>query len=340
MGQHFLQSAAARTLSTKRIIRMSDDEAYAAFKAIRFYATEGQPVCVWCGCAAVYEIKTRRKFKCQACERQFSVTSGTTFADRKLPLRDILHAIALYTNGAKGFAALHLGRELEVQLKTAFVFLHKIRECLGEVQQAQKLVGKVEIDGAYYGGYQKPANRVEDRIDFRKAENQNGKRQVIVIMRERGGRSLPYVGKAEGDALDTIIEKVHPDATVFHDELPAYKLLRDLFTTKPINHSECYSKPGEGIHINGAESSHIRTRRAEIGIHHHIAGPHLLQYANEMSWREDRRRISNGEQFLLICATVIPHEPSKTWRGYWQRGRWYERKKRREAVARSIANDL
>jgi transposase-like protein len=320
---------------------MSDDEAVAAFQAIRFHATEGQPVCVWCECAAAYPIRTRPGvFKCKACLRFFSLTSRTIFADRKLPYRDILHAIALYTNGAKGFAALHLGRELEVQLKTAFVLLHKIRECLGEVQQGQILEGKVEIDGAYYGGYQKPANRVQDRVDFRREENQKGNRQVVVIMRERGGRSVPFVGKAEGDALDTIIEKVHPDATVFHDELPAYKLLRDLFTTRPINHSQRYSIPEEGIHINGAESSHIRTRRAEIGIHHHIAGPHLLQYANEMSWREDRRRISNGEQFLLICATVVPHKPSKTWRGYWQRGKWYERKRRRDAVARSMANGL
>jgi len=35
-----------------------------------------------------------------------------------------------------------------------------------------------------------------------------------------------------------------------------------------------------------------RIRRAEIGIHHHIAGPYLAAYAAEMGWREDRRRIS------------------------------------------------
>jgi hypothetical protein len=27
-------------------------------------------------------------------------------------------------------------------------------------------------------------------------------------------------------------------------------------------------------------------RRAEIGIHHHIAGAYLLRYAQESSWRE------------------------------------------------------
>jgi hypothetical protein len=27
-----------------------------------------------------------------------------------------------------------------------------------------------------------------------------------------------------------------------------------------------------------------RLRRAEIGTHHHVAGPYLHQYANEMAW--------------------------------------------------------
>src|SRR6202022_4907022 len=46
--------------------------------------------------------------------------------------------------------------------------------------------------GGYFGGYVKPANLKEDRIDRRFARNQNGKRKVVVIVRERGGiRSRP-----------------------------------------------------------------------------------------------------------------------------------------------------
>ena len=39
-----------------------------------------------------------------------------------------------------------------------------------------------------------------------------------------------------------------------------------------------------------------RVRRAEIGHHHHIAGGYLLRYAQEASWREGNRRMSNGDQ--------------------------------------------
>ena len=40
--QHFLLSAAARTLSLRSIYRMSDDEAFEAFKAIRFSENGGE----------------------------------------------------------------------------------------------------------------------------------------------------------------------------------------------------------------------------------------------------------------------------------------------------------
>jgi hypothetical protein len=49
---------------------------------------------------------------------------------------------------------------------------------------------------------------------------------------------------------------------------------------------------------NAAESFFSRIRRAEIGVHHKLAGNYLGAYAAEMAWREDNRRRSNGAQFL------------------------------------------
>jgi hypothetical protein len=68
-----------------------------------------------------------------------------------------------------------------------------------------------------------------------------------------------------------------------------------------------------------AESFFSRLRRAEIGTHHHIAGPYLNAYADEMAWREDKRRVSNGEQYLIVANAALAHPVSKTWAGYWQR---------------------
>lgn len=68
-----------------------------------------------------------------------------------------------------------------------------------------------------------------------------------------------------------------------------------------------------------AESFFSRIRRAEIGVHHRIAGPYLASYAMEMAWREDNRRVSNGEQFLLATGAALAHPVSRQWKGYWQR---------------------
>ena len=53
------------------------------------------------------------------------------------------------------------------------------------------------MDGGYFGGYIKPANFRENRRDRRLGRNQNGKRKVVVIVRERNGNSVPAVFKSE-----------------------------------------------------------------------------------------------------------------------------------------------
>src|SRR5919205_4582719 len=106
VAQHFLLTAAARTISIVQVARMGEEEAFALFRAMRWHATGGDPVCPACGCLACYEYRTRRLFKCKACGKQFSVISGTISHGRKLPFRDYLMAIALFVNGVKGKSAL------------------------------------------------------------------------------------------------------------------------------------------------------------------------------------------------------------------------------------------
>jgi hypothetical protein len=67
---------------------------------------------------------------CKGCQRQFSVTSGTLFAWRKLPIAVYLAAIVLFVNAVKGISALQLGRDLDISYKAAFVLAHKLREAM------------------------------------------------------------------------------------------------------------------------------------------------------------------------------------------------------------------
>jgi transposase-like protein len=315
MAQHFLLSAKARSLSLGAIMRLGDDEAHARFQAIRWADNGGEPFCPRCECTAIYTYAARRIWKCKACNHQFSVTSGTIFSSRKLPIRDYLAAIAIFVNAVKGISALQLGRDLDVQYKTAFVLAHKLREAIGARQSEGELSGVVEVDGCYVGGPVRPANEAADRTD-RRAEHPAG-RQSVVIARQRGGRTLPVVVAKESDAVQFIRQHVAPGTVVHADEAPGWDRLHAYYETMRINHSVAYSL--DGACTNWAESFFSRMRRAELGQHHHISGKYLISYAREMAWKEDNRRVDNGAQHQAVIGAALAHPVSRTWCGYWQR---------------------
>jgi ribosomal protein L37AE/L43A/transposase-like protein len=319
VAQHFLLSSAAKTLSLSAVARMTDDEARATFQNLRWADTAGEPYCPKCGCLKAYKVASRTVWKCGACKHQFSVTSGTIFADRKRPLRDYLLAIAIFANGAKGHSALQLSRDLCCTYKSAFVLAHKLREAIEANQQATEfaLETEKEIDGAYFGGGQKQTNEVANRVDRRLAEEQTGKRQVVVVIRERYGRTLPFVFGKESDAVATIRAKIPMGSTIHADEARGWDALHAHYDMHRINHSVAYSK--DDACTNQAESYFARVRRSEVGIHHRIAGPYLNAYASEMAWREDNRRVSNGEQFKTIAGLAAHFPVSAKWSRYWQR---------------------
>jgi transposase-like protein len=317
MTQHFLLSPAAKTLSLTKVLRMTDRQAETAFRAIRWSDTNGEPVCPRCSGTDHYNLKSRPVWKCKACQKQFSLTSGTIFHSRKLNLRDILGAVAIFTNGAKGYSALQLSRDLGCDYKSCFVLLHKLRESIALARKEGALKGDVEIDGAYFGGYVKPANKVENRKDLRKKANQSGKRQSVIVMRERAGRTITAVTEREADGTAIARSSIEDGSTVHADEASHWDQLAANFPIKRINHQHAYSDGGACT--NQAESFFSRMRRSEAGIHHHIAGKHLSAYAAELAWREDARRISNGSQFTMLVSAAAIAPKSEAWCGYWKR---------------------
>jgi len=317
MAQHFLLSAKARTLSLKAIYQGGEDNAYETFCAIRWQETDGDPVCPRCGSLDAYAIPSRRKHQCKGCGYQYSVTSGTIFASRKMSFTDLCAAICIFVNAVKGLSALQLSRDLDCQYKTAFVLAHKLREALAAEIADDMVDDEVEIDGAYFGGHIRPANLKEDRVDRRKAEYQTGKRRVVIALRERGGRTRTFVVRNEAEGVDIAKRFVARDAIMFADEASHWDALHAGWKTYRINHSEAYSF--DGVSTNQAESYFSRLRRMVTGQHHHVSPRYLAQYAHEAAWKEDHRRMSNGELASRALDLALSHPASRNWAGYWQR---------------------
>lgn len=329
MAQHFLLSAKARTLSVRKIFELNDEQAFNVFKEVR-WGNSAEVSCPRCGIVHNhYFLKTRKQWRCKSCNHTFSVTSGTIFAFHKLPLKIYLAAIAIYTNAVKGLSALQLSRDLGVQYKTAFVLAHKIRESLIEKRDESKLSGEIHMDGAYVNGYVRPKNKKADRVDRRKAENQRPDKRCVFVLRQKkniindlingSDKTISFVLKEENQAdigklANTFIQT---GSIICADESNAYDGLHAKFDTRRVNHSIEY-RSDTGTTNNLAESYFSRFRRMQYGQMHKFGNLYLDNYANEAAYREDTRRMSNGEIFQDITNKCANTPTSKDWCGYWQ----------------------
>ena len=334
MSQHFLLSAKARTISEVEVARMSEDEAREVFEKLRWSDTDGEPVCNNCGCTESYVINTHtpsgkpvRRYKCKACRKQYTVTSGTIFASHKLELRDYLLATIIFVNAVKGISALQMARALGCQYKTAFVLIHKLRASLMDNQDDAKLEGTVEMDGCYIGKT-RPANRKEDRLDLRLASNANPNKRCIIVARQRAEDDTNFSGAVatktfitKGEHTSTInkiaIANIIKNSTVHVDGASAYDDLEAWFDMKVGDHSKAYVGE-DGECSNQAESYFSRFRRLEYGQCHHISPLYLSNYANEISYREDNRRLSNKSLMLDVAEKCMNTPTHNEWTGYWQ----------------------
>ena len=193
-----------------------------------------------------------------------------------------------------------------------------MRECLADETDNEVLEGEVEIDGCYVGGVVRKANFREARVDRRTKSNRSPRRRVVIALRERGGRTLPFVRRSERDGVEIARGVVAEGSTIVADEASHWDMLETEYKSKRINHSEAYSYGG-GTHTNWVESYFARLRKMVKGQHHGVSEKLLYQYAEHAAWLEDHRKTDiRGLAEKLVAAAVIAPE-SKKFKGYWQR---------------------
>ncbi|MEZ6854824.1 IS1595 family transposase [Halodesulfovibrio aestuarii] len=313
---HFLLAAEARTISLPMIQKWSDDEVRSFFEMMRWADTLGTPYCPHCSSNELYTIRTRNQWRCKKCNKTFSVTSGTWLHSTKLPLRTILMAIVISANAVKGIAALQLSRDLGVQYKTAYILNQKIRDSIYKNLNPISLKGEVEIDGMRI----KPSKSVL----FNKKANRRKKNEVTVLtLKQREGHNLAerfitrvVPSENKDDIRNFVEENVAKDTTIFSDCGAGYTTLHASYDLRTVNHSKEFSGPN-GENINGIESNFSRYRRFLTGQIHHQHDKYLHLYAQEIAFREENRRRSNGDlvEMLLIHLLSLAEDPE--FRGYW-----------------------
>jgi transposase-like protein len=234
--------------------------------------------CPRCQSGKISRVLKRDQFDCDSCRYQFSVTAGTIFNDSHLPLWKWMLAVYLMMESKKGISANQLKRTLKVSYKTAWYLCHRIRKAM-ETDQSEKLKGVVEVDETYIGGrYDKRRNRGP------------WEKQAVMGMIERDGKfeaqTIPTASKKV--LVGIIRERVEPTATVFTDELRAYKSVSKTHKHSKVNHSAEEWVRGE-VHTNNIESAWSLFNRSIVGAFHKISTKHMDAYLNEFEWRFNNR---------------------------------------------------
>ena len=194
-------------------------------------------------------------------------------------------------------------------------------------EENEKLSGVCEIDGVYVGNYIRPANNIKDRIDRRKANKP--KKRVVISIRQRSDnefdevvgavKTKTFITKSEEsrDIKELVYKNIETGSELHSDEHQGYDIFHAHYDMKRVNHSKEY-KSIEGACNNQSESYNSRFRRMEYGQCHHISNLYLSNYANEIAYREDTRRMSNGAIFNDITTRCMNTPVSNEFCGYWQ----------------------
>src|SRR5688500_17116531 len=130
--------------------------------AVEFLEAQRWPngaACPRCGSANVYKMTATSgernkdyRWRCRDCagSKMFTVRTGTTFEESRLPLCVWVYAFWRACASKKGISALQLSREMEITHKSALFVLRRIRHGMGGVD-LPKLTGTVETDELYIG---------------------------------------------------------------------------------------------------------------------------------------------------------------------------------------------
>ena len=260
------------------------------------------PVCPHCGNSAQDRIrklqgKSHRKgvYKCNECEKPFSVTVGTVFERSHIPLNKWLLAVHLMAASKKGVSAHQLWRTLGFgSYRTAWFMAHRIRKAM-EDTNPPPLGGEgktVEADETYFGNV-KGAKRKSTFVTGKGWVKHGGgqAKYKVVALVERGGslRSVNVDHLTANTVRDILVRNADRKSKLMTDESNVYTMVGEEYAShESVNHS-VYEWARGSVSTNTIEGAFSIFKRGMRGIYQHCSEAHLQRYLTEFDFRYNNR---------------------------------------------------
>jgi transposase-like protein len=262
-------------------------------------------VCPICGGRKAWAAD-RGRFICTACRHQATVTAGTIFQDRRLPLRLWCRAIWQVTSQKNGASALGLQRVLGLgSYQTAWTVLHKLRRAMVRPGR-DSLSGRVEVDETLVGG----------ETPGRKGRGVPSQAVVVIAAQEAGagiGRiRLARVPDASADHLHRFVQgAVVPGSCVHTDGWKPYQGLDQLGFQHEVSKLKGQKKNAPTESLPRVHLVASLLKRWLLGTHQGAIMPeHLDYYLDEFTFRFNRRTsASRGKLFYRLAQQAVQVPP-------------------------------
>ena len=259
-------------------------------------------ICPACGSKEVW-VKKPPVNRCARCKHDFTVTSGTLFADTHKPLRLWFEAIWDISNQKSGASALGLQRVLGLgSYRTAWNWLHKLRRAMVRPGR-DRLSGVVEVDEAFIGGAR----------SGKRGRGAAGKSLVMIAAQAAGKkigriRMVRVADASAANLLPAMAQSVEPGTMIQPDGWRAYSGLKDLgYGHEVIRQTD---ELGENLlpRINLTVSL---LKRWLLGtLQGAVRSQHLDYYLDEFTFRFNRRTSkSRGLLFYRLLQHAVVQDP-------------------------------
>ena len=254
-----------------------------------------KPYCPHCSSTGVVrrtenEIGRIGRYECHDCRATFKVTHGSVFHGTKIPLQKWFMAIALIVNAKKSLSSHQLARDLDLNQKTAWYILTRIRAEMANKTNPIVLQGIIEADETYIGGKPRKENKKEDRKSAKRGRGTS--KTAVIGAVERGGQVVAEVAKGlTGRAILEFIRRVVnvKESELMTDEYHAYNALSGQLKHHVINHQEQYMDGDK--HTNTIEGFWSLLKRAWYGQHHHYSVGYTPLYVAERCYVYNARNL-------------------------------------------------